>query len=34
MDLSVHQRDTGVFTHHRDAEQALHKLRNCGFGNG
>lgn len=30
MDLSVHQRDIGVFTHHRDAEQALHKLINCG----
>ncbi len=30
MDLSVHQRAIGVFTHHRDAEQALHKLINCG----
>lgn len=30
MDLSVHQRAIGVFTHYRDAEQARHKLINCG----
>lgn len=34
MVLGVHRRAIGVFTHHQDAEQALHELRNSDFGNG
>ncbi|WP_373528250.1 general stress protein [Nostoc sp.] len=31
MVLSQYQRAVGVFTHHRDAEQALHELRDSGL---
>lgn len=29
--IGIHRRSVGVFTHRRDAEQALHELRDSGF---
>lgn len=34
MVLDVHWRAISIFTHHRDAEQVLHELKDLGFGNG
>lgn len=32
MVVGIHKRAVGVFSHRRDAEQALHELRDSGFG--